>query len=53
MAAGKIVTELLMTKLNWYLLVIGPRIIRFGFLNEENMFKEYADQLDEPNRMNG
>lgn len=24
---------------------VGPRIIRFGFLNEENMFKEYADQL--------
>lgn len=24
---------------------VGPRIIRFGFVGEENEFKEYADQL--------
>jgi len=24
---------------------VGPRIIRFGFVNEQNLFKEYADQL--------
>ncbi|MGB9772597.1 MAG: hypothetical protein ACPL4I_01060 [Bacteroidota bacterium] len=24
---------------------VGPRIIRFGFVNEENEFKEFADQL--------
>lgn len=24
---------------------VGPRIIRFGFINKENMFKEYPDQL--------
>ncbi|MBG0771311.1 MAG: hypothetical protein H0S82_06350 [Anaerolineaceae bacterium] len=24
---------------------VGPRIIRFGFLEKENMFKEFADQM--------
>lgn len=24
---------------------VGPRVIRFGFVNEENEFKEYKDQL--------
>jgi hypothetical protein len=24
---------------------VGPRIIRFGFIGQENMFKEYPDQL--------
>lgn len=24
---------------------VGPRIIRFGFINHENMFKEFQDQL--------
>lgn len=24
---------------------VGPRIIRFGFIGRENMFKEYADQI--------
>lgn len=24
---------------------VGPRIIRFGYVNQVNMFKEYADQL--------
>lgn len=24
---------------------VGPRIIRFGFINDQNLFKEYADQM--------
>ena len=24
---------------------VGPRVIRFGFVGGQNMFKEYADQL--------
>ena len=24
---------------------VGPRIIRFGFIGQENMFKEYSNQM--------